>query len=719
MDIQKIAAEYIARGWQVVPLSPGSKACKSSDWLKLVFTPDMFEAGDNLGIRSVDGIVDIDCDSEEVVLAAPHFLPPTTAIYGRKSKPAAHYLYRSQFEKTVALKDLGGDDKQKTSLIEIRVNHQSMAPPSIHPSGEVLTWAGDGSLPSEAAAVEPKVLLWAVRLTATAALVARYYGPKGGRHDWALALSGFFRSVGLAESEAASVFRVAGLQVGETDAQDRANAVRGTYAKAEDEAVSGATRLSEIMGLTGKTFVASIRKIWGAESAGVSETALQKMNEKHAVIFQQSGELVVITEDLDNGRPYLRYSSLATIRELYPELITVGVKANGEPITKPLGKAWLESPRRRKYNGITLSPGNKAPEDHYNLWRGFSVEPKKGSWTKFRNHIKDVICCNEPELISYVISWMARAVQEPGKPASSSIALRGGQGTGKSTFAKWFGALFGSHFLHLDSTRQLTGNFNAHLHNAILVFADEAAWPGDKAGLGALRRMVTEDTLSIERKGMDVLTVPNLIHLLLASNEEWVVPAAFDERRFAVIDVAAHRQNDRKYFAEIQAELFEEGGLAAMLYDLLEVDISTFLQIPKTEALLKQKQLTSEPRLQWWFDVLNDGAPIWLKRNESPAYPGEYEIEREGLYDSYISAMDKARTRTYGHSFKVAFGKFLGSMLPEGYPRSIRPAGENRKWVFPDLETCRAMYESRMGAKNLKNVWETVEESRPAKKIDF
>ena len=45
--------------------------------------------------------------------------------------------------------------------------------------------------------------------------------------------------------------------------------------------------------------------------------------------------------------------------------------------------------------------------------------------------------------------------------------------------------------------------------------------------------MITEPTLAIERKGQDTETVPNMLHILMASNNQWIVPAGLDERRFA------------------------------------------------------------------------------------------------------------------------------------------------------------------------------------------
>ena len=115
---------------------------------------------------------------------------------------------------------------------------------------------------------------------------------------------------------------------------------------------------------------------------------------------------------------------------------------------------------------------------------------------------------------------------------------------------------------------------------------------GDKAGEGELKRLITEPTLVIEPKGVDPFQVRNSLHVIIAGNEEWLIPASGDERRFAVVGVSAARQGDLRYFARLYDEL-SKGGLAAMLYDLLARDLGDWHPrdaIPQTRALRYQQQ---------------------------------------------------------------------------------------------------------------------------------
>src|ERR1035437_7635664 len=106
--------------------------------------------------------------------------------------------------------------------------------------------------------------------------------------------------------------------------------------------------------------------------------------------------------------------------------------------------------------------------------------------------------------------------------------MRGGEGTGKSTLAKAIRRIMGQHGLAISNGKHLTGNFNVHLQDCVFLFADEAFYAGDPSHVGVLKSLITEDSLTIEAKYQNAVESPNFLHLMMASNEEWVVPATLD-----------------------------------------------------------------------------------------------------------------------------------------------------------------------------------------------
>ena len=695
-EIRKVVAEYLAKGLSVVPLAPGEKRCKDENWKKIQFDAEDFRDEDNIGIKSINGIIVVDIDSADAVTLADNFLPPTDMIYGRPTKPRAKRIYRCDVGETIlAFKD-GAE-----MLVEIRTNHQDMAPPSIHPSGEKVEWVKFG----EATDVDPEILKRSVQMLATCALIARNYNPPKQRHHWCMALVGELKKIGLKESETENIVKHAAAYAGDPDVQDRLGTVSSTYNRGDDEAISAGKDLKELTASSADQFVKSLRKIWGQATTSIGKDLLDKLNSKHAVVFQESGSLVVITEDRKDGREFLRFSTFQTIRDLYPTKVQVGITQNGNPVLKGMGAAWLEHPNRNEYRGMELN-SKETTEGYYNLWRGFSVEPKKGDWSLYRTHLLEVICAENKEYANWVFQWMAQAVQKPTAHAHTAIALRGGQGVGKSTFAEWFGSLFGGHFLELSSSQQLTGRFNAHLHNAIMVFADEAAWPGDKRGVGTLRRMITQDSLSIERKGFDILTVPNHIHLMIASNSEWIVPAGPDERRFAVFDVADKYKQNTKFFAAVRKQLFEGEGLQALLYDLLECRVNTDLrEIPKTKALSDQKQLSSSALDKWWYDLLNEGELFWNKQRDGHDI---WIVDKADVYVRYLEDMKDRGVRAERLN-KVHFWREINKFAPPPVRPTYRDFRNNKRYYqIASLEASRKWYGKVRG---MEIVWDQDEDS--------
>ena len=432
-----------------------------------------------------------------------------------------------------------------------------------------------------------------------------------------------------------------------------------------------------------------------ADAAGIDH--ILRLNLKHAVV-PEGGKTVVLTDDFDPGlkRRVLRRSSFGDFRNLYlNEQVPTGIHPRtGEPKWEPLGHAWLKSRDCRKYAGVVMSPGRDVP-GYWNLWRGFAVTPQRGDWSRLADHIYEVVCCRNDEVYAYVLGWQARAVQHPDQPAEVALALRGPRGAGKGMFVSAFGQLFGQHYLQIANSQHITGHFNSHLQDCIVLFADEAFWAGDKAGESVLKMLVTEPTIPIERKGHDVVAVPNFLHIILASNHDWVVPAGMDERRFCVMDVSAEHQQDHDYFGKLQAEL-DAGGRAALLHDLLEYDLSAFnhRNVPQTDALREQKVLSFAPVERWLFDKLMAGQ--WL-----PDHTDGWRtfVVCDELHADYCDRLQ--RVGVPRRSTETELGMSLRRLLPR-VDRTRRTVSGKRAgvWLVPDLQTCRTAFDAATNARH-------------------
>ena len=160
---------------------------------------------------------------------------------------------------------------------------------------------------------------------------------------------------------------------------------------------------------------------------------------------------------------------------------------------------------------------------------------------------------------NWVIGWFAQIFQQPDRKPGTSLALRGRQGVGKTIVGEVIGSLLGMHYVPVAEPRYITGRFNADLDSCLLLHADEAFWAGDKSAEGKLKDLVTGHKHPIEYKGKEVIWVANYVRLFVTGNHEWMVPAGFEERRFAVLDVGEEHMQDKPYFAAIEREM-NNGG---------------------------------------------------------------------------------------------------------------------------------------------------------------
>ena len=143
-----------------------------------------------------------------------------------------------------------------------------------------------------------------------------------------------------------------------------------------------------------------------------------------------------------------------------------------------------------------------------------------------KSHIFEVICSSSREHYDYLMDWMARLIQFPAQQGEVSIVLMEIEGTGKGLLARALLYILGQHGLAINHAKHLTGNFNAHLRDCVFLFADEAFYAGDKAHVGVLKALIT-DQLSPSRPNTPTPSRrPICLHLMMASNETWVVPAA-------------------------------------------------------------------------------------------------------------------------------------------------------------------------------------------------
>lgn len=434
----------------------------------------------------------------------------------------------------------------------------------------------------------------------------------------------------------------------------------------------------------------------GGDDREKASNFMPELNQRHAVV-PVGGRVLILNKEYDPGlrRSLLTFSSRSDFITRYENR---SVRKSGEEID--IGTYWLKDRNRHQCAGLAFMPGGDVP-GYYNLWTGWGIQPHPGSCDRFVDFVGEVICGGSSALFAYTWGWMAHLFQRPQELPGTALVLRGAQGIGKNRFAEALGRLVGAHFIQLSSLNQVAGRFSGHLADALLVFANEAIWGGDKTAEGALKAMITDPYSAIEAKGKDIRTVVNFKRLIAASNEDWIVPRGKGDRRFVILDVSDKYKENRDYFGQIQAEL-KAGGYRALMHELMTAPLGEFNPANIPDEIrnngwdLALRSASSIER--WWYDILQRG----YLYHEDTSYGDDQHTDSGYLWPDLLAServqnlyLKWCERHRIAHPESI---ETLGAVLIQLGLKRIRPrAGGKRVWSygFPDLVGAREIFGAR------------------------
>lgn len=437
-----------------------------------------------------------------------------------------------------------------------------------------------------------------------------------------------------------------------------------------------------------------------------ADKKLKELNEKHAFIESYGGKPVITNYIYNDAvkQDILEFISPMSFQTIY---CNQSMEINNRP--KELGTWWLGHADRKTFKTVIFDPGK--PREHnnnLNLWEGFKTKPEKkvNAWKHTRKHIWSILSNKEKLKFKYIMRWFAWCVQNPDQRAEVAIIFKGKEGAGKGFIFTQFVHIFGMHGMSIANRELLTGKHNGHFSKVVFLFADEAYYPGDKEVEGVMKQLITEPNIAYRAMYMDPIMGVNRLHIGMATNSDWVIPASSDSRRYFINEVdnkyckgAISDTHRGLYFSRLWLEM-KNGGREAMLYDLLNLKLNGWHprdDIPKTEELNKQKHLSLGKLQSIVFSILDDGIFPGSKDQR-----GRYIIMSEVLY-KHMDKIDQSAQ-------KFSFNKKWDVIKQLGVTKERTADG--MRLIFPDLGEMRAkwndVYTERSWA--LKDNWQLVKE---------
>ena len=284
---------------------------------------------------------------------------------------------------------------------------------------------------------------------------------------------------------------------------------------------------------------------------------------------------------------------------------------------------WLRDPTQRTYKRIDfLPPPLVSPNDTFNTFRGFAADKLPINPIDFTfdfSPIEDLLldlCDRQNEAKEYLLSWLSHIVQYPAHLPRTGIVMRSDQGRGKNML---FGTLFGEKILgkalYKSSARadNFFGKFANGFLNRLLCNFNEVHQKDIQNLMGAVKETITENVLSYEKKGVDVIEIRNCARQLWFSNEEVPIKLSLDDRRWVAFQASdampqTGSPEHRNLFTKIKDWIDDARNVRGFFDYLKARDLSAWNSDdrPRTSFYTDLQQLSLDCVDQWLVDCIEN-----------------------------------------------------------------------------------------------------------------
>lgn len=325
-----------------------------------------------------------------------------------------------------------------------------------------------------------------------------------------------------------------------------------------------------------------------------SENIYEELNLYWGVVLTDTKPYYIVKRLVidENNYPYITYSKYTKqgFLQLYENRSIVKDKK-----TIQIADKWLKYDKRTEYSSEVFDANNNDSRV-LNFYTGFSISKERsyeGEMKAFLSHILVHYCENNEIYFNFLMDWFAHLIQKPLVKMSSCIVLQGEEGCGKGSLIQLISKIIGKRYFYHPSGDLLSSDFNGNLINKALIFLDECFSGYDKKVSGSLKKLLTEKTFEMNEKYMPKIVFENHFNVVMATNEEWCVPAGNSSRRFFILRVNNEARNN--------VDLIYNCNPHHLAHYLYNRDITDFKHdtCPITDALIDQKDLSDNVRTFW------------------------------------------------------------------------------------------------------------------------
>jgi hypothetical protein len=295
------------------------------------------------------------------------------------------------------------------------------------------------------------------------------------------------------------------------------------------------------------------------------------------------------TENADIGKTNVFYSQ-GKITEAFNHLKSGEVCENGEEI-KFMTK-WLADEEIKVHTRMDFRPRpDHEPDDEttFNLFAGFNPHintpynhTDKERYLKHFKGIGKALCGGDDKYWEFFLFYLAHIVQFPHEKIPIAFIIKGKQGTGKNVFLGVIGTIIGlAHYITSSNPKDFFGDYAEGFYHKLLVNMNECEGRDTFDFEGRIKSFITEDTITLNRKFVQPISIMNLARLIITTNKPTPIPIDIrsKERRYVVYETT-DEYLDAKYGTQFWTKLiahFKRPEVIACIYDyLMEQDIKDY-----------------------------------------------------------------------------------------------------------------------------------------------
>lgn len=204
-------------------------------------------------------------------------------------------------------------------------------------------------------------------------------------------------------------------------------------------------------------------------------------------------------------------------------------------------KEWRNDAERRIINRLVAKMPSDCEADEVSIFRGWEFQ--KHSDAELNqvaiNTFCDLVrCCagDDDKQYQYLLKCFARMIQNPLIKSMVCIILSSIlQGSGKDSLMLWITKISGTHTAHYSSEESFWSPHDTSKEGAIFVHLEEASPGENQKRCDALKARITEDSTTINPKGVKAYTVPNIANHFMTTQHALPVKLEAHDRRFLIL----------------------------------------------------------------------------------------------------------------------------------------------------------------------------------------